>query len=907
MSEITMDGLSFTGERYLPDVPGQLELEHFHRYVLASKFAVGKRVLDIASGEGYGSALLASVADSVIGVDVSEEAVVHARARYVKNNLAFKVGDAAEIPLETASVDMVVSFETIEHHDRHDEMLAEVKRVLKPGGLFIISSPNKLNYTVIPKYSNPYHVKELFREEFQSLLQRSFENVRMFGQRVVYGSLIVSESDFGSGFTNYLKNEAVTQAPELQNPVYDLAFASDTALQPFGVSLYEQMHGEQDGATFLTHQVMERHSRVLGLDQMVRERDAELKANHCRILTLEEVARDRDVLLEELQSRVAILDETVRERDTEIVLLKEAARKSEQELVELGRQMSVLGLDQSVQAPDVLLKETCSRMFALDQLVQERDAQLNDCLSRLNALNGTVRERDAQIGHLNHAAHRNEQELAELGRQIGDWRIATSELNQLVANRDATINELANTLQAIYGSRVWKALAGLRWYGLQRRRLSQLRAALPGAIRLTGGVVPLCKLAMQVWRSDGLSGLKAAVRKQAARTESAAATESGMTVSIASEAGKTLDARQPEILFVSHEASRTGAPVFLLDLIRVVKERLHIKCTILLCAGGDLEKEFRELGDVYILASRHHIDALTMHALKQRDIRLIYANTITNGHPQTQLKDLGRPILCHVHELEYSIERIFGLGNLKRVLESTDYFVAGSGVVRRYLMEKQGVTADKVAIGYPFIDVHANEERARSSGPALMLPSDAIVIGACGTIGWRKGTDVFVQLAKRLLRESGRRIEFVWIGGPLSQGDYSNLRYDAEQLGIAEHLHFPGPVSEHLHYLAQCDIFVLPSREDPFPLVVLDAASLGCPIVCFDQAGGAPEFVENDAGRVVPYLDVDKMAVAVNELVEDATLRSRLGEGARAKVRARHDRRVAGAHLTEIIKAHLTR
>ena len=132
--------LEFTGERYVPDVTGEIRHEHLHRYGLALGLLAGKDVLDIACGEGYGSAMLAAEARSVIGIDNAAKVVAHARKTYKKStNLTFEVGDAKAIPLDDQSVDVVVSFETIEHLAEQDEMLAQIARVLRPGGLLIIS------------------------------------------------------------------------------------------------------------------------------------------------------------------------------------------------------------------------------------------------------------------------------------------------------------------------------------------------------------------------------------------------------------------------------------------------------------------------------------------------------------------------------------------------------------------------------------------------------------------------------------------------------------------------------------------------------------------------------------------------------------------------------------------------
>ncbi len=129
--------LDWTGERFTTATSGQIEIEHLHRYFLARELCRGLDVLDVASGEGYGSALLAQTAASVIGVDLSKKAVDHAANSYNLANLSFKVGDARELPIEDGSLDVVVSFETLEHFFEHNQFLAEVKRVLRPQGRLI--------------------------------------------------------------------------------------------------------------------------------------------------------------------------------------------------------------------------------------------------------------------------------------------------------------------------------------------------------------------------------------------------------------------------------------------------------------------------------------------------------------------------------------------------------------------------------------------------------------------------------------------------------------------------------------------------------------------------------------------------------------------------------------------------
>lgn len=186
--------LEFTGERFVPGVDGEIWIEHWHRYHFARPLVAGCTVLDVACGEGYGSALLAHVATQVIGIDIAEAAVAHARCTYrAHTNLRFEVGSCTALPLSDASVDRVVSFETLEHIAEQPAFLREVARVLRPDGLFILSSPNKAEYSDRLNYDNTFHVRELYRAELEALIAPVFAHLRWLGQRNAFHSLIWEE------------------------------------------------------------------------------------------------------------------------------------------------------------------------------------------------------------------------------------------------------------------------------------------------------------------------------------------------------------------------------------------------------------------------------------------------------------------------------------------------------------------------------------------------------------------------------------------------------------------------------------------------------------------------------------------------------------------------------------------
>jgi SAM-dependent methyltransferase len=189
--------LTFTGERFLPEVNGAIQYEHWHRYAAVAPIAAGKRVLDAACGEGYGSFLLAQTAAAVTGVDLADEAIAHAVDRYRSANLRFVAGSVTKLPLPDASVDLVVSFETIEHLAAQVEMLGEFRRVLARDGVLVISSPNRPVYNE-GGVANPYHVRELDRGELAALLSPDFPHQSWYAQRVIAQSALWAEHASGS-------------------------------------------------------------------------------------------------------------------------------------------------------------------------------------------------------------------------------------------------------------------------------------------------------------------------------------------------------------------------------------------------------------------------------------------------------------------------------------------------------------------------------------------------------------------------------------------------------------------------------------------------------------------------------------------------------------------------------------
>lgn len=230
--------LAFTGERMTSAIEGQIEFEHYHRYCFTRDLCYGRDVLDVASGEGYGTALLAEVARTIVGVEIDADSVAHAQANYHGENLRFLQGDALALPLPDASVDVVVCFETLEHLRSHERFMGEVRRVLRHDGLFIVSTPDRTVYSAPGSDPNPYHVLELTDPEFRTLLGSHFTHVEVMAQRPALGSLIASRA--GESWRSFERRgpEIIEASSGLARAHYLVGLASDAALPAVGSSVY---------------------------------------------------------------------------------------------------------------------------------------------------------------------------------------------------------------------------------------------------------------------------------------------------------------------------------------------------------------------------------------------------------------------------------------------------------------------------------------------------------------------------------------------------------------------------------------------------------------------------------------------------------------------------------------------
>lgn len=231
--------LRYTGERLVPTVYDAVAAEHLARYAFALDFCDGKKVLDAACGEGYGSFLLAKKASLLIGVDIDKSTIQHAEKKYNRPNLQFIDADVQHLPFPDEMFDIVVSFETLEHVPDHHTFIKEIKRVLKNDGLLILSTPDKQHYSLAKDYNNPFHQKELLRVELEQLLQRFFQHYRLLAQQNLCGSLLYPENISGTVNCYEGSYTILSESLLLEKPLYYLTVASNISLPETSILFFD--------------------------------------------------------------------------------------------------------------------------------------------------------------------------------------------------------------------------------------------------------------------------------------------------------------------------------------------------------------------------------------------------------------------------------------------------------------------------------------------------------------------------------------------------------------------------------------------------------------------------------------------------------------------------------------------
>ncbi len=347
------------------------------------------------------------------------------------------------------------------------------------------------------------------------------------------------------------------------------------------------------------------------------------------------------------------------------------------------------------------------------------------------------------------------------------------------------------------------------------------------------------------------------------------------------------------ILFVSHDVNRAGAQLFIYNVMLHLKKNGHEVVLLSKATWGSLASDFEKDFPVFYYEKKYkkgtfssQSDSIT-YLKTNYPFDVIYLNTIACVDLLEKLHSTFQiPIYSHIHELSYSIQQYGPPNALNDLFKFSTKIIACSKAVKDNL--SRFGSSDKISLVHSFVNNEATLERIKNTNSVEIkkkynIPKDTLLIGACGNADWRKAPDLFLQIANEVLKKSPST-HFIWIGIDLSSEIGIQTQFDIQKLGISERVSLIAPNPDAIEIISCLSMFLVSSREDPFPLVMLEAALAEKPIIGFDQSGGVSEFTESDSGYVTPYLDILKISDKINHLLTSEIEIKNFGHRAKQKV-----------------------
>ena len=389
--------------------------------------------------------------------------------------------------------------------------------------------------------------------------------------------------------------------------------------------------------------------------------------------------------------------------------------------------------------------------------------------------------------------------------------------------------------------------------------------------------------------------LDAALNREAALTEIAGEEFQAVHAALNAAHGVQQGCLPTRAILTSHEASRTGAPLIILKAATVLAEQYGIECFVFLERGGELEDDFAKVAHV-INCERWrretHLDnlALLVQAINRPGRTFALANSAETYRLMRLLASLEIPVFSLVHEFP----TLYGFDPhiFSSVLESSKRVIFPSQLVKADCLTAMqeyapALAAETIVLPTGLLQEDLLQERRARCRQAvaaeLELEDDVFVVLGSGTVDARKGCDFFVAAARLFRARSQRKAVFVWLGSApdWDQNDAAGYRKwikrDIYAAGLEGVVRFVDARKDPKPFFHAADALLLLSRADPFPCVVLEALAAETPVVLFDTVNGAAEAVREDAGFVVPFMDVAAAVEKLELLYDDPALARRMG------------------------------
>lgn len=368
--------------------------------------------------------------------------------------------------------------------------------------------------------------------------------------------------------------------------------------------------------------------------------------------------------------------------------------------------------------------------------------------------------------------------------------------------------------------------------------------------------------------------------------------------------------KKKKVMVIGHEASLSGAPVLLLNLFKLLSERGLVSVQFVIRRGGPLVGLYKEFASVIVLKPEKDSQEKTvaLHVLHwiENKIKLLrvfiqafscdylFFNTVVNGRLLRWFRWHQKPVITYAHELEKTIDFYLRKNDAVLPLSFSNIIAYPACVTKNLLIDKYKIPAGKLKkllYYFPFDADQYNEARAVETRQKFRehfgIDKTDFVVGAVGLVSERKGFDLFIEVCEKVATIKPC-IKFVWIGAFESKEQELKVRNVIEEKQLTRNLVFTGPLYYDVYNFSPFEIFFLSSREDTYPLVVLEAAIMKVPAICFSGSGGIIEFIGDDAGWVVDGFSTDKAAERILELQRQKDIVYSYGSNAFQKVISLH-------------------
>ena len=358
---------------------------------------------------------------------------------------------------------------------------------------------------------------------------------------------------------------------------------------------------------------------------------------------------------------------------------------------------------------------------------------------------------------------------------------------------------------------------------------------------------------------------------------------------------------QRRVLFVSHDATRTGAPKIILNILKHFSENCDVQSESLLRSGGHLASDFAQhsIVDCFNVtnADKAEIEKRVARAVSREKGNvpiLAICNSMESRFIAHQLANHGVPCISLVHELpsSYSEEDYHFVFEASRKVVFPVHAVRDAADAKTPLPQGKSIVLSQGLLNPDFGNGITREKAHSQIRKELSLPEDAFIVLGCGTLDLRKGIDHFAAIAREVVNtnHSDTPIHFVWVGeGPRwTHSPYHYVQLDIDKSRARNHVHFIGERQNVEPYFVGSDAFMMSSRVDPFPCVIHEAMATSLPVITFANSGGAPEAVDNGAGIIVPYADYQQAANVIRMLSAQPEVAAGLRERSLERVKTRY-------------------